>query len=94
MALPMYGRYDLLDRRNYLQANHTPFIEDFMAAKVLPGSPAAFPDVWHAVNPIDRVRADAPPMLVTHGTGDTLLSHEDARDFTDALRLVSSKPVT
>lgn len=94
VAVPLYGRFDFLDRAGRLGSNHKAVIEDFMGAKIMPGMPDACPDVWHAVSPLDRVRADAPPMLVIHGTGDSLLPHGDAREFAETLRTVSSAKVT
>ena len=36
---------------------------------------------------------DAPPFFVIHGTNDSLLHVEQAREFADALRKTSSSPV-
>jgi acetyl esterase/lipase len=88
-AVPLYGRYDFLDRKLRLKGNHKAVIEDYMAVKVMPGLPLSCPDLWHAVSPLDRIRADAPPMLVVHGTGDTMLPWQDARDFAETLREAS-----
>ena len=93
VAVALYGRFDFLDRSARLGRNHKAVIEDFMGAKVMPGMPDACPDLWHAVSPLDRVRADAPPMLVIHGTGDSLLPHGDARVFSETLRARSSAKV-
>jgi acetyl esterase/lipase len=43
--------------------------------------------------PVSHVRPDAPPFFVSHGDLDTLLRVEGARDFVDALRAVSRRPV-
>lgn len=93
-AVPLYGRYDFLDRNRRLKRNHSAVIDKYMAARVMPGSPDACPDLWHAVSPLDRVRQDAPPMLIVHGTGDTMLPWQDAQDFAEKLSAVSSAPVT
>ena len=42
---------------------------------------------------MDRVRADAPPFFVIHGSHDTLVPVEDAREFVELLRAVSESPV-
>ncbi|MET0178902.1 MAG: hypothetical protein ABW194_00270, partial [Novosphingobium sp.] len=94
LALPMYGRYDFLDRQNSLKRNRAYIIEGFMANRVMPGLPDTCMDLWHAMSPLDRIRPDAPPMLITHGSGDGMLPVEDARDFAAALSAVSTAPVT
>ena len=93
VAVPLYGRFDFLDRSARLGSNRTAVIENFMGKRIMPGMPDACPDVWHAVSPLDRVGADAPPMLVIHGTGDSLLPHGDAKEFAETLRAASSAKV-
>lgn len=92
-AVPLYGRYDFLDRNRRLGRNHEAVIDKFMSRKVMPGPPASAPELWHAVSPVDRIRKDAPPMLIVHGTGDTMLPWQDARDFAEALKARSDAPV-
>ncbi len=46
-----------------------------------------------AVGPADRLSASAPPVLVVHGSHDTLVPVEDARDLAAALRATSRRPV-
>lgn len=92
-AVPLYGRYDLLDRDHTLKRNHAAVIDKYMAVKVMPGPVHDCRDLWHALSPLDRVRPDAPPMLIVHGTADTMLPWQDARTFADALRPVSRAPV-
>lgn len=92
-AVPMYGRYDFLDRQKRLSRNHEAVIDTFVGEKVMPGKPADCLDLWHAVSPLDRLRPDAPPMFIAHGNGDTLLPHQEAAEFAAALKAVSSAPV-
>lgn len=80
-AVPLYGRYDMLDRARRAGRNHAALLR-FAAARFMPGSPDA---TWHAMSPMERVRADAPPMLLIHGTGDILLPHEESAAFAAAL---------
>jgi acetyl esterase/lipase len=49
--------------------------------------------IYEAASPTLLVRADAPPALVVHGTLDTLVPVEEAREFVDRLRPVSASPV-
>ncbi|MEO6718556.1 MAG: alpha/beta hydrolase, partial [Novosphingobium sp.] len=93
-AVPLYGRYDFLDRNLRLKRNHAAVIDKFMAVKVMPGPPDSCRNLWHAVSPLDRVRKDAPPMLIVHGTGDTMLPWQDAGDFADSLRAISDAQVS
>lgn len=93
-AVPIYGRFDMLDRKNHMKGGHKRAIDVFIAEKVMPGRPETCLDLWHALSPLDRVRPDAPPMFITHGTGDTMLPFEDARDFAQALQAVSTSSVT
>lgn len=45
------------------------------------------------VSPLQVLRPDAPPFFVTHGTDDTIVVVDDARDFVARLRAVSASPV-
>jgi acetyl esterase/lipase len=92
-AVPLYGRYDFLDRNHRLKHNHAAVIDDYMAVKVMPGPPAACPALWHAVSPVDRVRTDSPPMFIVHGTADTMLPWQDAADFATKLQATSKAKV-
>lgn len=76
-AVPLYGRFDMLDRARRAGRNHAAMLR-FAAARFMPGAPDA---TWHAVSPVERVRADAPPMLLIHGTGDILLPHQESAAF-------------
>lgn len=76
-AVPLYGRFDMLDRARRSGRNHDALTR-FAEAKFMPGPPG---QAWHAVSPIDRLRPDAPPMLVIHGSGDVLLPHEEGAAF-------------
>jgi len=52
------------------------------------------PDIFRKASPIARVHADAPPFLVIHGTGDSVIPVEQARRFVDRLRAVSHSVVS
>jgi acetyl esterase/lipase len=92
-AVPLYGRFDFLDRHWRLGKRRDHLLHGFMSDKVMPVPPDADPALWHAASPLDRLRADAPPMLLTHGTGDTLLPAAEAEEFAEALAAVSSAAV-
>ena len=52
------------------------------------------PDLFRNASPIARVHPDAPPFLVIHGSGDTIIPVEQARSFVDTLRGVSHSTVS
>lgn len=93
-AVPVYGRYDLLDRELHMKNMHKLAVDSFMSNRVFPGPVDTCRDLWHSMSPIDHMRSDAPPMLILHGTGDTMLPFRDARDFAASLRKASPAPVT
>jgi len=49
--------------------------------------------VYEKASPLSRLRPDAPPFLVLHGTHDTLVPIEEARHFCDAFRRVVRAPL-
>lgn len=40
---------------------------------------------WQELSPLHRVKADAPPTLIFHGTGDTTTPFKGAKAFTEAM---------
>ncbi len=54
---------------------------------------ASAPEVYEKASPLSRLRPDAPPFLVLHGTHDTLVPIEEARHFCDAFRRVVRAPL-
>jgi acetyl esterase/lipase len=89
-AVTFYGVYDLTNR-----FGHWPHrgIESLLESTVLKAKIVDAPERFEAASPIARVRADAPPWLVVHGTHDSLVPVEEARRFSAALREVSEAPV-
>jgi len=89
-CVPFYGVYDFLDRHGVRgKQAMRPFLERF----VMKSSPEADREGWEKASPIARVRADAPPFFVVHGTHDSLAWVEEAVHFVAALRAVSRSPV-
>lgn len=91
-CVPFYGEYDFLDRGHHRGRGHAQFI-DFLAKWVMKSSPEDDPEAWAAASPIDRVRPDAPPFFVIHGSLDNLIPVAEAREFVARLREVSREPV-
>jgi acetyl esterase/lipase len=90
VAVPIYGRYDFLNRHGLLPGEG---LKPFLSEKVMPGPPASCPGLWDLASPESQVHADAPPFLVIHGSADSMIPVEEARQFVTALRQVSHNPV-
>ena len=52
------------------------------------------PELFRKASPTARVHADAPPFLVLHGSGDTVIPVQQARDFVEKLKGVSRSAVS
>jgi len=87
-----YGNYDFCNRFGI--RGRTSDMGGFLARYVMQVSRQENPTLWDDASPVARVRADAPPFLVIHGTHDSLLWVEEARAFVDVLRTTSRAPIT
>jgi acetyl esterase/lipase len=85
----VYGRYDWQDRSTPERDRFVDFLERVVVKKRL----SRHPDLFRNASPIARVRADAPPFLVVHGTADKVIPVEQARAFVDRLRAASRSTV-
>ncbi|MUL47384.1 alpha/beta hydrolase [Mycobacterium sp. CBMA293] len=88
-AVPVYGRYDWFSfdgpgRPEMMQA-----LEQMIVKKPFSTDAQEFLDA----SPITRIRPDAPPFFVLHGTDDTMIAVQEGRDFVAALREESLGPV-
>lgn len=81
----IYGRYDWEDRSTAERARFMDFLEHVVVKKRYD----RHPEVFRAASPIARVRADAPPFLVVHGSADTVIPVAQARAFAERLRATS-----
>jgi acetyl esterase/lipase len=89
-CVPFYGVYDFTDRRQHWNKSLLlPMLERAIMKRRRADDAGAF----DRASPMSRVRADAPPFLVIHGTRDTLVPIDDARTFVELLRAVSKEPV-
>jgi acetyl esterase/lipase len=84
----IYGRYDWEDRSTEERARFIDFLERVVVNK----RQRRHPDLFRNASPIARVHAGAPPFLVVHGTGDSVIPVGQARAFVDRLRSVSRSP--
>lgn len=85
----LYGRYDWEDRSTAERARFMDFLERVVVKKRY----SRHPDLFRAASPIARVRPDAPPFLVVHGTADFVIPVAEARAFVERLRAVSRASV-
>ena len=89
-AVPFYGVYDLTNRHGRW---HKDTVRRFFGPWIIGKKFDEDPQPFHEASPMDRVRRDAPPFFVIHGSHDTLVPVGDARDFVDLLRAASDAPV-
>jgi acetyl esterase/lipase len=89
-AVPFYGVYDFTDRQGLdPRRGFIRFAERLVLKKNFDDDRDAF----ERASPMSRVRPDAPPFLVIHGTHDSLVPVRDARHFAELLRAASQAPV-
>lgn len=89
-VVPIYGRYCWEDRSTVERVR---FI-DFLERVVVGHKVARNPDVYRKASPIARAHPDAPPFLIVHGTGDSVIPVAQARAFVERLRAVSRSAVS
>ena len=89
-AVPFYGVYDFTDS---FGCKPYPGMERFIERAVLKRPLATHREQWEKASPLYRIRTDAPPFFVLHGTHDSLTPVEEARVFVDLLRKTSRSPV-
>lgn len=90
VVVPFYGRYDLLNRHQHLPGDGG---MDFLSTKVMPGPPESHAEGWELGSPLSQIHTDAPPFFILHGSGDSLISVEEARHFARDLQAVSNASV-
>jgi acetyl esterase/lipase len=91
-VVPLYGRYDFLDRMGvWGPQGHK--LTKFKSKNVMPGAPHEHPELWQLASPVDHLHPDAPPFLIVHGTQDCLISVEEARQFAQELRAAADADV-
>jgi acetyl esterase/lipase len=90
-VVSLYGRFDFTDRSNVLGDKHQ--LMKFLGDKVMPCHYADNAAIWDRASPIAQVGPHAPPVLVMHGTHDSLIPIAEATAFVAALRAVSKQAV-
>jgi len=88
-AVPFYGVYDWTNRDGTGRADLAPLLAERVIKKPLEEAR----DVWEQASPMTHVGPDAPPMMLLHGTNDSLVPVGQARAMVDLLRSASRRPV-
>ncbi|KUI44722.1 esterase [Mycobacterium sp. GA-1199] len=89
-VIPIYGRYCWEDRSTVERVR---FI-DFLERVVVGHKVGRDPGVYRKASPIAQAHPDAPPFLIVHGTGDSVIPVVQARAFVERLRTVSRSAVS
>ena len=88
-AVPFYGVYDFTST----DGSTHPLMVPMLAKQVLKLSRGEIAEPMRTASPISHVSQDAPPFFLLHGTNDSLVPVQQARNFAARLREVSSSPV-
>lgn len=78
-CIGLYAVYDMANRNG----KRAPWAK--IRNEVMLESVAEAPNRYDAVSPLTRIRDDSPPVLVVHGTRDTLVPIGEAEQFVSAL---------
>ncbi|WP_134765913.1 alpha/beta hydrolase [Nocardioides sp. 1609] len=90
-AVPHYGVYDFAGATGLRSAE---LMRDrFLAPTVLRKRWAEEPEAFEAASPVLRITADAPDFFVLHGTADTMVGVDQARELVRRLRDQSRRSV-
>jgi acetyl esterase/lipase len=89
-VIGIYGRYDWEDRSTVERVRFV----DFLERVVVKHRQSRHPEIFRKASPIARVHSGAPPFLVIHGSGDSVIPVAQARSFVDKLRAVSRSVVS
>ncbi|MFN6547987.1 alpha/beta hydrolase fold domain-containing protein [Mycolicibacterium nivoides] len=84
-VVSIYGRYDWEDRSTEERVRFVDFLERIVVGRKLD----RYPEIYRQASPIAQIHPDAPPFLVIHGTGDSVIPVAQARSFVDRLKAVS-----
>ncbi|HEY0225005.1 MAG TPA: alpha/beta hydrolase [Mycobacterium sp.] len=88
-VIGVYGRYDWEDQSTRERAQFVEFLERVVVQRRI----ARRPEVFRDASPIARVHRNAPPLLVIHGSKDSVIPVEQARSFVERMRAVSGSMV-
>jgi acetyl esterase/lipase len=80
-AAPIYGRYDWFTREGSGRPEFIAILQRYIVKRRFNENRQLYLDA----SPITKVRADAPPFFVLHGTDDSIIPVGEGREFVDAL---------
>jgi acetyl esterase/lipase len=86
----IYGRYDWEDRSTAERARFMDFLERVVVKRKM----SRHPEIFRKASPTALVHPKAPPFLVIHGTGDSVIPVAQARSFVERLRAASHSVVS
>src|SRR6201991_4267353 len=86
----IYGRYDWEDRSTPERDRFVDFLERVVVKRKID----RHPEIFRKASPIAQIHPDAPPFLVIHGSGDSVIPVAQARSFVERLRAVSRTVVS
>ncbi len=86
----IYGRYDWEDRSTPERDRFVDFLERVVVRRKID----RHPEIFRKASPIAQIHPDAPPFLVIHGSGDSIIPVAQARGFVERLRAVSRSVVS
>jgi acetyl esterase/lipase len=90
-VVPYYGVYDFVnDFKIKVNEGRAKW---FLTRTVMKASREEAPDRWRLASPQALVSPDDPPFFILHGSNDTLVPVDEARQFVAKLRGVSRSPV-
>lgn len=81
----LYGIFDFVNR------NLTRPDWRVIPVAVMKATPAEEPELYRLASPIDHVRQEMPPMLVVHGSIDSLVPPQESRAFVEAAERVGGR---
>lgn len=81
----LYGIFDFVNR------NQTRPDWRVIPVAVMKGTPEQKPELYRLASPIDHVRPEMPPMLVVHGSIDSLVPPQESRAFVEAAKQAGSR---
>jgi acetyl esterase/lipase len=88
-AVPLYGFYDWTNREGLGHRHGVPHLE----RRVVQRQITAAREIFEQASPMSQVSPSAPPFFVLHGSNDSMIPVEQAREFVRLLRAASARPV-
>lgn len=91
-AIPVYGRYDFIDRSAALGKGRDWLIR-FFEDNVMHVSLEEDPDAWHLASPVAQAHIHAPPFFIIGTRHDSMIPFKESRFFAESLSAVSDAEV-